>query len=113
MTQPASPMTTIKFEQVEVDTQTGCAQWEIRLDNDGVYEVVGLIEKNTCRCGDGYRADSYSVNVELDEWEEAREEYFQVRNSWSRGEGMTARQALAKCKAFAKEQLKARMAKER
>jgi len=93
----------VKFEQIENDTQTGYAQWEIRVEHEGVYEIVGTIEKNTCWCGDGYRADSYSVTVGHEGQDEA-EACFQVQNAW-RSKGMTAQAALAACKRVAKAHL--------
>jgi len=98
--------TKVVFEQIDRDVHSGTAQWEIRLETDGITEIVGLIEKSTCWCGDGYRADCYNVSVELEEWDDSQEMEYDVRNSWSGGKGMTARQALAACKAFAKRVLK-------
>jgi len=95
----------VTFIQTESDPQTGCADWEIRIVGDGGYEVVGQIQKETVWCGDGYCADSYSVTVERESWEESKDECFQVANIWSRGRGLTARKALAACKAFAREAL--------
>lgn len=88
----------LKFEQTERDTQ-GNATWEITLNG----EYVGRIEKSTVWCGDGYCADGYDVQVET--VDDLKEECFQVANIWTRGNGMTARVALAACKAFARQVL--------
>jgi len=90
----------LTYEQTERDTQTGCAAWEVFLDGT----QVGTIEKDTVWCGDGYRADSYSVVLDVGS-DEAVEDCYQVANSWSYGKGATARQAMAACKAFARKHL--------
>jgi hypothetical protein len=89
-------MTRLSFRQVSRDTQTGCASWDVLLGD----QKVGSIEKDTVWCGEGYLTDSYSVTVDVGD-EEAGESY-QVANVWNR-KGMTAREALAACKAFARQ----------
>lgn len=90
----------LTFDQTERDTQTGAAEWDI-LDAG---KCVGTIRKDTVHVGDGYRADSYSVEVVPFDGDPV-EESFGVANTWSQGKGMTARQAMAACKAFARKHL--------
>jgi len=99
-------MTKVVFERMETDPQDGTTTWEIRLETGGVTEVVGSIHKDTVWCGDGYRADTYHVEVDRDQWDDSREKTFQVCNIWSRGRGTSARTAMAEAKAWAREQLK-------
>jgi hypothetical protein len=94
------------FEVIERDTQTGETTWAIKLGD----RVIGQIVKDTCHCGDGYQADSYSVDVYLDtmigdDCEEISEA-FDCRNAWSRGAGMEARAALAAAKNVARKAVK-------
>jgi hypothetical protein len=88
----------LQFPCAERDSQDGSAAWEIWLYG----RDVGRIDKDVVWCGDGYRADSYSVSIDVPGEDESREATFGVANVWNKG-GMTAPQALAACKAFARE----------
>jgi hypothetical protein len=99
---------TLKFILSYTDPSCGQAQWDIELDG----KIVGQIEKSTSWCGDGYRADDYTVVVSVetaDPEDDEREESFPCENSWNPGR-MTARQALAAAKNFARELAKGRRA---
>lgn len=97
----------LTFEQTDCDPQNGCASWSIKLDN----KEIGFIDKDTTWCGDGYRADCYNVTIEPmydsdgEMIDEGADEQYHVENIW-RSWGMTACQALAACKAFAREYVK-------
>lgn len=96
--------TKLTFTQTMRDPQDGSATWSIKRGDD----EIGTIEKSTAWCGDGYRADSYSVTIEpLDDDDEGADDCFDVANTWGRG-NMTAREALAACKAFARAHVQAR-----
>ena len=95
----------VRFRRCREPEVGGPAEWEVLLD--GV--EVGSIEKGVVWHGAGYVADSYFVTVHgiLNEEgdDEEPEECFRVKNIWNKDATLTARQALAAAKEFARRHL--------
>lgn len=91
----------VKFAAGEVDRHDGSRSWEILVAG----RCIGLVSKDTCWTGDGYSADSYHVQMDLDREKDGEletEATFEVSNcwkSWDRAK-MTAPEALRAAREF-------------
>lgn len=99
-------MTKIEYRETEHDRQTGYRSWNVVLVEDAE-QLLGTLEKNTAWCGDGYRADSYDVTLDIGDDDDSIEESFEVGNVWNGG-GESARTQLAAARAWIREQCAAR-----
>ena len=93
----------LTFDRCEVQEDGSC---EYTIARNG--EEIGTITKDVVWCGEGHRANAYSVVLDLDDRDESLEFEVEVRNVWNHGrDAMDARAALAACKAFVREQCEA------